>query len=130
MTATETVRAYLHALESGVAGDDLRAFLHDEIVQEEMPNRLYAKGQRRDLAQLLADSVRGRSALTQQRYAVRSIVANGDAVAAEVTWTGTLAVAFGQLAPGAELRAHIAMFFELRDGRIAVQRNYDCYEPF
>lgn len=26
--------------------------------------------------------------------------------------------------------AHFAMFFEMADGRIRLQRNYDCFEPF
>ena len=32
-------------------------------------------------------------------------------------------------ATGDELAAH-AVFFELRDGRIAAQRNYDCFDPW
>lgn len=28
------------------------------------------------------------------------------------------------------MRASLAMFITLRDGRIASQRNYDCFEPF
>jgi ketosteroid isomerase-like protein len=28
------------------------------------------------------------------------------------------------------MRAHFAVFIELRDGKIAEQRNYDCFEPF
>ncbi len=46
----------------------------------------------------------------------------------EVTWSGTPAVALGDLAAGPVVRAHIAAFLEFRDGKIIAQRNYDCYE--
>jgi ketosteroid isomerase-like protein len=31
---------------------------------------------------------------------------------------------------GGQLRARFAMFLEIREGRIARQRNYDCFYPF
>jgi hypothetical protein len=34
------------------------------------------------------------------------------------------------LAPGTGMRAFVAMFLTFRDGKIATQRNYDCYSPF
>jgi hypothetical protein len=39
-------------------------------------------------------------------------------------------VPLGTLAAGAAMTAHFAMFFELSEGRIALQRNYDCFEPW
>jgi ketosteroid isomerase-like protein len=50
---------------------------------------------------------------------------NGNTVALEVVWTGELAIPFGTLTAGSELRAHSAMFMEFRDGKIVAQRNYD-----
>ena len=47
-----------------------------------------------------------------------------DTIAARATWTGTLA------ATGRQLKAHIATFSEVRDGRIFRHATYDCYEPF
>jgi ketosteroid isomerase-like protein len=41
-----------------------------------------------------------------------------------------LAIPIGTLAPGDRMKAHFAMFFEFRDGRIALQRNYDCFEAW
>ena len=57
-------------------------------------------------------------------------MADGDRVSVEVLWTGTLALAFGALAVGSQMRAHSAMFFEFKDGKIVSQRNYDCFEPW
>ena len=47
-----------------------------------------------------------------------------------IFWTGTLAVAFHGLEAGHELHAYVAMFVTLRDGLIAHQASYDCYESF
>jgi ketosteroid isomerase-like protein len=41
-----------------------------------------------------------------------------------------VAVPIGTLAVGGQLRARFAMFLEIREGRIARQRNYDCFYPF
>lgn len=67
--------------------------------------------------------------LTTQRYDVRSVAAQQDRVAVEAAWSGTLSVTFDGLAEGDTMRARFAMFFEMIDGRIKVQRNYDCFEP-
>jgi ketosteroid isomerase-like protein len=48
----------------------------------------------------------------------------------EVIWTGTLAVRIPTLAAGAEMCAHFAVFLDFRDGKIAAQRNYDCFDPW
>jgi hypothetical protein len=48
----------------------------------------------------------------------------------EVLWTGILALPFGSLSVGSQKRAHSAMFFQFKDGKIVSQRNYDCFEPW
>ncbi len=68
--------------------------------------------------------------LQSQAYDVQSIVARGGNVAVEAVWTGTLAVPLGNLGAGSTMKAHFAMFFELAEGRIRRQRNYDCFEPW
>ena len=57
-------------------------------------------------------------------------MAQEDRVAVEARWTGVLAVTVGTLAAGVEMKASFAMFFRFRDGRIAMQRNYDCFEAW
>jgi ketosteroid isomerase-like protein len=71
----------------------------------------------------------GNSALRSQRYELKSFLADGDHVALELDWSGTLAISFGALQAGRTLRARIAMFLELKDGLIFRVRNYDCHDP-
>ena len=61
---------------------------------------------------------------------IRNAFEQDNTVALEVLWTGTMAVPFGTLAVGDKMRAHFAVFIELRDGKIVAQRNYDCFEPW
>jgi ketosteroid isomerase-like protein len=51
-------------------------------------------------------------------------------VALEVLWTGNLAISYGTLKEGSQMRAHVAVFLEFRDGKIVNQRNYDCFDPW
>jgi ketosteroid isomerase-like protein len=126
----ETVRTYLAAIESGEAGALLRSFFTEDIRQIELPNRLNPSGQQSDLAGMLQRSEQGRKVLRSQHYEILSEVVQGSRVAVEAIWTGILAVSLGTLTPGSEMKAYLAMFFEFRDGRIASQRNYDCFEAW
>ncbi|QSQ22023.1 nuclear transport factor 2 family protein [Pyxidicoccus parkwayensis] len=126
----DTTLRYLKALEDMTTGEALAAFFHPDVVQREYPNALTTKGQTRDLKKLLADSERAKGLLSSQRYAVRSTFAQGDTVAVEVDWTGTLAIPVRTLPAGAQMRAACGMFLTFKDGRILTQNNYDCFEPF
>ena len=127
----QTARRYLAALERRASPEAIAEFLHPDIVAEELPNRLVPSGVRRDLAGMLQGVERGNQILLSQSYRVGAALAEGERVALEVAWTGTLACAFGeQLPQGTTLRARIGMFLEFRDGRIVAQRNYDCYEAW
>jgi ketosteroid isomerase-like protein len=123
----EIVRRYLAAIEAGTGAD---AFMAPDVQQDEFPNRFVPAGARRDLTALREAAERGRKVLRGQRYEVRKAYAVGDTVILEVLWAGTLAVPVGELPAGGEMRAHFAVFIELRDGLIHRQRNYDCFEPF
>ena len=125
----EAVRRYLKAIEDGTFGVIVELFTADAIV-EQLPNRIYPQGVRADTKRMAEAFAKGRKLLTAQTYEIKNSVADGDCVAAEVLWTGTLAVAFGNLPAGANMRAHSAMFFQFRQGQIAYQRNYDCFEPW
>lgn len=124
----ERTRAYFSALEAGATGASLATFYAPDVVQEEFPNRLNPSGARRDLAEILQGAERGQQLMAAQRYDILNLVAEGERVAVEFRWTGTLAVSVGSLTAGDELRGRCACFLEFRDGRIYRQRNYDCFE--
>lgn len=126
----KVVRSYLAALESGAVGEALASFFTADAEQIELPNKLNPSGGRSDLPTLLRRAEQGRTLLARQSYVVRSIVEQDGRVAVEASWSAVLAVPIGPLAAGQTMSAHFAMFFELRDGRIASQRNYDCFEPW
>jgi ketosteroid isomerase-like protein len=126
----DTALRYLQALESLATGEALAAFFHPDVLQREYPNALNPKGQTRDLKKLLADSERAKGLLSSQRYAVRSSMTQGDTVALEVDWTGTLAIPVRTLPAGAQMHAACGMFLTFKDGRILTQHNYDCFQPF
>jgi ketosteroid isomerase-like protein len=73
---------------------------------------------------------KGRKIFARQTYEITNEVVNGNTVALEVLWTGTLAIPFGTLSAGNQMRCHSAMFLEFREGKIVAQRNYDCFEPW
>jgi ketosteroid isomerase-like protein len=58
------------------------------------------------------------------------MVALGDCAAVEVRWAGVLAIPVGPLIAGSEMKASFAIFFRFRDGFVAEQRNYDCFDPW
>lgn len=126
----QTARQYLQALESRASFSEIARFFTDDCVQEEFPNRFTPQGARRTLKDLQAAAERGSNAVKSERYEVLSVVAQGDTVALEVAWSAELLVAVGSLQPGDTLRARFAVFLTFRDGRIASQRNYDCFDPF
>jgi ketosteroid isomerase-like protein len=123
-------RRYLAAIEAGASFDEVAAFLTDDIVQEEFPNRLRPSGARRDLAGMREAAEKGGKIMRAQRYEIVNAIAQGDSVALEVRWSGTLAIPFDAIPAGGEMRARFAVFLEFRDGRIARQRNYDSIEPW
>jgi ketosteroid isomerase-like protein len=127
MTNLERAKAFLRAIE---AREDILPFFTEDIVQTEFPNRLLPAGATRGIAALREAQERGKRVVTSERYEVLGALEDGERVALEVSWTATLAVPFGAIPAGGTMRAQLAMFMTFRDGRIARQHNYDCYEPF
>ncbi|HEY3112664.1 MAG TPA: nuclear transport factor 2 family protein [Gemmatimonadaceae bacterium] len=132
-TATDNLaiaRRYLEALENGAEGGALAEFFAQDVVQEEFPNRLSPIGAHRDLKALLAAARKGKQVVRAQRFDILNSIADGDNVALEVLWSGLLAVPVDSLPADSELRAHVSIFLEFRDGKICRQHNYDCFDPW
>ena len=121
---------YIAAVERGETGDALAAFYNPDVVQEEFPNRLLPNGARRDLRAILDAADRGQQVTTSQQFDVLHAVASADDVVLEMQWTATLAVPLGSIPAGGQMRARFAVVMEFRDGKIARQRNYDCFDPW
>ena len=133
MTTTDnlaTARRYLEALEHGAEGNALADFFTDDVVQEEFPNRLQPIGAHRDLNAILDAARRGKQVMRAQKFEVRNSIVDGDNVALEVFWSGLLAVPVDTLPADTEMRAHFSVWLEFRDGKIARQHNYDCFDPW
>jgi len=122
--------AWVRAIESGATGDVLSQFVTSDMIHEDMPNRVFPNGVRYDLDGMRQGAERGKALMRKQRYDILSTIASGNSVAMQLDWVAELAVAFGALKAGDEMRAHVAVFMEFRDGKICRQRDYGCYEPF
>jgi ketosteroid isomerase-like protein len=133
MTTTDNLaiaRRYLEAVENGAEGRALADFFTEDVVQEEFPNRLQPIGGHHDLAGILDSAKKAKRTLRAQKFDVLNSVVDGDAVALEILWSGYLAVPVDTLPADSEMRAHISLWLEFRDGKIARQHNYDCYDPW
>ena len=133
MTTTDNLaiaRRYLEALESGAEGSALADFFTKDVVQEEFPNRLSPIGAHRELADVLDASRKGKQTLRAQKYDIRNSIVDGDSVALEVFWSGYLAVPVDTLPADSEMRAHLSIWLEFRDGKISRQHNYECFDPW
>lgn len=129
LTHVEKIQRYFKAIEDGNFAYVGELFAPDAVM-EQLPNRIYPMGSRSGLSGMAEGFEKGRKILSSQRYEIKNHLVDGDNVALEVLWTGKLAVAFGTLAAGSEMRCHSAMFIEFKDGKIINQRNYDCFEPW
>jgi len=129
LTNLDKARRYLKAIEDSDAAYVVGLFSPDAVL-EQLPNRIYPQGMRSTVAQIPEAFEKGRKIFSRQTYQITNGSANGGLVILEVLWTGTLAIPFGSLAAGSEMRCHSAMFLEFRDGKIVAQRNYDCFNPW
>lgn len=135
MPPTSLIQTYLTALQNGIVGEDLAQFFCEDAIQIELPNRLNPNGQTSDLANIISRSIQGQKILSAQSYTITNLIESSvsdesQKVAVEAHWIGTLAIPIGEMKAGMVMKANFAMFFELKNGKIWRQRNYDCFELF
>ena len=133
MTTTDNLaiaRKYLEALENRAEGSALAEFFTKDVVQEEFPNRLQPIGVHRELNVILDAAKKGKKTLRAQKFDVLNAIVDGDSVALEIHWSGYLAVPVDTLPADSEMRAHLSVWLEFRDGKICRQHNYDCFDPW
>jgi ketosteroid isomerase-like protein len=128
-THEEHVRGLLAAIERNAPAAEVAAYWHPEAEQVELPSLVRPLGHRRPLSEMLEGYAAGAGFLVRQAYEVTDVVSDGDRLAVQLRWTATTATAAGLIPAGAELVAHVAVFYEFRDGLILRQSSYDCYEP-
>ena len=110
--------------------DDLLRFCHPDIEQTEFPNALAKKMAKRTLSEMQDGAEKGKKVLLAEKYEIIRSFSFQNTVIVEVVWTGTLAVPFGNIPVGGEMKAWFAQFYELKDGKIFRMRNYDCLNLF
>lgn len=119
MTTRDLLLAYLRTIESHDL-DAVAALLADDVEVIEHPNKLNPAGARYDKAALRAAGERGAAILASERYDVRGLIVEGDRASVQTTWTGVLR-------SGETMTAQICSVFEVKDGKIWRQEQYDCF---
>lgn len=120
------VRSLLSAI---AAGANPAAHFHPDAEQIEYPSLMRPAGHRRPLADMVAGFELGKSIIAGQHYDVHTVIEQDDRLSVQLTWTATTAAPVGGLPAGTGLTAHVAVFYEFREGLILRQSSYDCYQP-
>jgi hypothetical protein len=126
----EIVKDLLKALSEGKSGEDLKYFYDSEAIQIEYPNLLSKTIVIRNLKDILEASIKGKQVISQQNFEIVKSFSINDIVIVEVVWTGKLSIPVGKLEKGNEIKAYFAQFIEFNNGKIVMQRTYDCFEYF
>jgi len=124
----ERAKAFVQAVAAQPHWAEIEPYYAPNVSQEEFPNRLLPKGAVRNLEALRDARAKGRKVIKAQTIEIVNAVSSGQCVVLEAIWTGTLAVDFGAVKPGDQLRARFAQIFEFKDGLNWRQRNYDRFE--
>ena len=126
--ALTIARRYLRAVEQG-APDLLRDCVTPDFEQREWPNPMSPDGALRNLTEVLQAAEHGAEVVRDQVFQIATEAVDGDRVILEVNWSAVLRTDFPGSPAGTRIRARIAIFLLIRDGRVAAQQNYDAYLP-
>lgn len=121
---------YLKTIEADAPVEELLTYYSEAVEQIEYPNRLIPQGANRNLNDLKEGFLKGKKLLTSQTYDIQKSYVVRNTVILETIWTAKLAIPFGKVSAGGEIKAYFAQFIEFENGKIIRQRTYDCFEPF
>jgi predicted ester cyclase len=109
--------------------DEIREMYADALEWREMPNLFAPNGRTNTLAGVAAAWRKGREAVIDQVYDIRSAIADGDIVVLELSWQGTMKKTLGPFDRGTRLRAELVSIMRFSHGKIISQTDYPCYHP-
>ena len=109
--------------------EQIREFYADDLEWREMPNLFAPQGRTNTLAGVADAWRKGREAVIDQDYEIRSAFADGDVVVLELSWRGTIARSLGPFSRGTKLRAELVSIMRFGHGKITSQTDYPCYHP-
>ena len=121
---------FIRTLEHRKSSDEILQFYHPDIKQIEFPNTLTKNRTVRTLSDLKEAAEKGKKLMLKEDYEVLNSWTFENTVIIEAIWTGTLAIPYGNIPAGGQMKAYFAQFYEFREGKIFKQRNYDCFDPF
>ena len=130
-TLVDLTRRYIEFFNDpyGTA-EQLKQFISPEIAWEEKPNRFAPTGRTNDYTHMLTNFEIGQQYINPQTYKIDNIVVQGEKVAIQLSWTGTVVQTIGPFPIGAKLTAQVASFLQFKDGKLISQVDYPCYPPF
>lgn len=123
-------RNLLADLAAGKSGSEIAKYFSPAIRQIEYPNMLNVHGGISDIKTIIDRADKGKQIVTSQSYDIQREFVSGNTVIIEVVWRGTFTLPIGKTPPGEEIKAFFALFMEFENGKIVVQRNYDCFAEF
>ncbi|AYN01543.1 nuclear transport factor 2 family protein [Chryseobacterium aahli] len=123
------VTEFLKMMSERKSEDNFEKFYHQDAEQIEYPNLVTKNVAKRSLEDLKIGSERGRKIMSKEVYEIKKLYSFENIVILEAVWKGTISIPIGKLQIGEEMVAYFAQFFEIKDGKIFRQRNYDCFEP-
>jgi ketosteroid isomerase-like protein len=109
--------------------DQIRELYADDLEWREMPNLFAPEGRTNTLAGVAEAWRRGREAVIDQAYEIRSAYADGDVVVLELSWRGKMKKTLGPFDRGTKLRAELVTIMRFSHGKITRQTDYPCYHP-
>lgn len=126
----DVVNSYIALVQEFNTDSDVYAeLLHPEIEQIEYPNLVYKTVQHRSFNEIL-DNIRiGRELLHNQSFDVRYAHTSPDGnVLVEGVWQANAVNDMASMTRGQQIKAHLCLVFEFKEGKIYRQRRYSCYE--